>query len=212
VISTGVLVVTGSDGRWHPGIGDPTLMGWVTVVAYAIAAALAFHAHRVAQRDTRALRLFWGAVTLLLAALCVNKQLDLQSWAAEIARDLARQQGWYARRRPIQVLAIVAFAVVSAAGVLSLAVALRSYLRALWIALLGVAELVVFVVIRASSFNKVDQLIGTTFVGARVNWILELSGIALVGWGAWGFARRCGGSHQHQGRRRPRCVARSERM
>ena len=25
-----VALVTGSDGRWHPGIGDPTVMGWVT--------------------------------------------------------------------------------------------------------------------------------------------------------------------------------------
>jgi hypothetical protein len=210
VTLTQVLAVTGADGRWHPGIGDPTVMGWVTVVAYAVAAVLAFRACRAA-RGGRTLRLFWGAVALMLAALCVNKQLDLQTWATEIARDLARRQGWYAERRPVQVFAILGFAAVGAAAVLTLAVALRNHLRAVWIGLLGVAELVVFVVIRASSFHRVDRLLRVSFAGARLNWILELSGIALVAWGAWGFARRRAGSLQRAKRRSPRGVVRSRR-
>lgn len=184
-----LAAVVGTDGRWHPGIGDPSVMGWVTVVAYAGAAALAVRAYRVTNSNARPLRLFWGSLALLLIALGINKQLDLQSWATQIARDLARSQGWYAERRSVQVLGILAVALAGVAGTLVIVIAMRRYLRAVWPALLGVAELVVFVVVRASSFHKMDQLIGTTVAGARLNWVLELSGIVFVGWGAWLFAR-----------------------
>src|SRR4051812_4569456 len=40
------LLVTGADGRWHPGIGDPGVVGWLTVVAYFAAAGLAYRALR----------------------------------------------------------------------------------------------------------------------------------------------------------------------
>jgi hypothetical protein len=33
-------------GNWSPGIGDPTVVGWVTVVAYAVAALLCWRAFR----------------------------------------------------------------------------------------------------------------------------------------------------------------------
>jgi hypothetical protein len=38
-----------------------------------------------------------------------------------------------------------------------------------------------FVVIRASSFHHVDVLLASTLGGLRWNWILELSGIMVVG-------------------------------
>ena len=44
-----VALVTGADGRWHPGIGDPTIMGWVTVVAYALATYFGFQALRASE-------------------------------------------------------------------------------------------------------------------------------------------------------------------
>ena len=70
------------DGRWHPGIGDPTLLGWATVVGYFGAALLAYRALRLHQaappsRDRRLLLGFWAAVLCAMALLGVNKQLDL---------------------------------------------------------------------------------------------------------------------------------------
>ena len=34
-----ILLAAVEGGRWKPGIGDPTVMGWVTVAAYFVTAA-----------------------------------------------------------------------------------------------------------------------------------------------------------------------------
>jgi hypothetical protein len=39
------------DDHWEPGIGDPTFVGWVTVVAYVIAAYLCWRAARGTARQ-----------------------------------------------------------------------------------------------------------------------------------------------------------------
>src|SRR3954452_14044830 len=97
-----------TDGRWHPGIGDPTLLGWATVVGYFGAALLAYRALRLHQaappsKDRRLLMGFWAVVLCAMVLLGVNKQLDLQTWLTEIGRDLARSEGWYQRRQVFQV-------------------------------------------------------------------------------------------------------------
>jgi hypothetical protein len=53
------------------------------------------------------------------------------------------------------------------------------------LALSGLIFLLSFVLIRAASFHHVDVLINQTALGLRWNWILELSGIGLVGGGAF---------------------------
>jgi len=89
---------------WRPGIGDPTVMGWVTVGAYAVAAAVAgvaAHRARGAAAPHPGPDRTWLLVAGLMALLCVNKQLDLQSLFTDLGRVLAREQGWYARRREV---------------------------------------------------------------------------------------------------------------
>ena len=53
--------------RWSPQIGDPTVAGWGTVVAYAFCAVLGFIALLRVQ-DSRE-RIFWGLVTLAMLSL-----------------------------------------------------------------------------------------------------------------------------------------------
>jgi hypothetical protein len=79
--------------RWRPEIGDPSFMGWFTVVAYGIVALLAARV-RLKGKDR-----IWLAVTLGMAALCVNKQLDLQSLFTHIGRVASHHLGWYEQRR-----------------------------------------------------------------------------------------------------------------
>ena len=45
----------------------------------------------------------------------------------------------------------------------------------------GLAFLLTFIVVRAVSFHHVDMFLGTRIAGLRMNWILELTGIGLVG-------------------------------
>ena len=63
---------------WSPGIGDPTVWGWLTVVIYAVATLVTAQVARVGPfpRYTRLKeRVFWTCLALGLAALTVNKQL-----------------------------------------------------------------------------------------------------------------------------------------
>jgi hypothetical protein len=87
------------DGQWRPGIGDPTPLGWATVVAYLAASWACCRAaaaeRRSAHRGRNSTRPFWSSLGLLLLLLGLNKQLDLQSALTAFGRRLAREQGWY---------------------------------------------------------------------------------------------------------------------
>ena len=113
-----------------------------------------------------------------MVLLGINKQLDLQTWLTQMGRDLARAEGWYERRQEFQVAFISVIAVVGLVGLLNAALTLRFILWRVAGALLGLGFLVTFVVVRAASLHRVDALLGYgTF---RLNWVLELGGIALV--------------------------------
>jgi hypothetical protein len=189
--------------EWTPGIGDPTVMGWLTVVAYFVAAWLCLRAFKSEKRGpdrpyrqaipalVRVLKKHWpsppaparrAALWLVLAfvlgALGVNKQLDLQTLFTQTLRDLARAQGWYERRRPYQVAFIAAVGLTSAAGTALLAFAMRRVLHRIWLGLLGLGLLAGFVLIRAASIHQVDVMLKRGVV--RLNWVLELGAIGVI--------------------------------
>jgi len=82
-------------------------MGWLTVVAYGLAAAAClFAAMRASavpgsEKGLKA-RTIWIIMTVLMTLLCINKQLDLQSLITDIGRVVARHEGWYQERRSFQ--------------------------------------------------------------------------------------------------------------
>src|SRR5688500_15926502 len=170
---------------WRLGIGDPTIMGWVTVAAYFTVAMLCLRQAVDTRRQKAAPEkvLFWGTLTALLVFLGVNKQLDLQTLLTLTGRRIAIAQGWYENRRVVQIFFVGCIAV---GGFLSVAVMRRLvYKHAdLRLPLVGFVVLLGFVVIRAASFHHVDQLINFRLAGVRMNWVLELGAISLVGMGA----------------------------
>lgn len=180
-------MTTSHDGRWHAGIGDPNATGWITVAAYASAALLCYLCQR--KTPTGPARQFWWAMALTMAALGLNKQLDLQTWFTEVGRDLSLQYGWYARRRTVQAVFIGALLIaglVARSWLLHRIKALDVYARR---AASGLVVLGVFVLVRATSFHHVDALLGFTIENIRLNVVLELSGIAIIVVGAWGRLR-----------------------
>jgi hypothetical protein len=174
-----VAVVVG--GEWRPGIGDPTVMGWVTVVAYLAASYACWRTAAAERRISERNPWFWRIFAVLLLLLGINKQLDLQSLITVIGRKMAAKQGWYQERKVYQAAFIAGVAVVGVLSVIGLGWMVRKSLRRLGLALAGGVFLVSFVVIRASSFHKIDQLLKMNFGGLRWNWILELGGIACIG-------------------------------
>ena len=175
---------------WSPTIGDPTAMGWITVALYfgvSLLAAL------VSSRHPGRLRLFWLILSAILLALAINKQLDLQSALTATGRCLAKAQGWYDARQIIQSRFILAIMGLSVVAALWLCWAMRRDLGRIWLAVIGFVCLLAFIAIRASGFHHFDQFIGYEIGNVRMNWILEIGGIALIGLNALYLLRRKAG-------------------
>src|SRR6185295_4592983 len=168
-------------GSWAPGIGDPTVVGWVTVGLYFVAALVSL---RVGwgrgQRLARSERFFYRGLTVALFALGVNKQLDLQTALTELGRIMASEEGWYEQRRRVQRVFILLVGLVAFAGAGTGLFFLRRAPRATHVTLLGVIGLVAFVLIRASSFHHVDLFIRSSWWGIKGNWLIEVGSILVV--------------------------------
>jgi len=170
------------DGRWHPGIGDPNVTGWVTVGADALAMLLCYLCYRRSAPGTE--RRFWLVVTMLMALFGANKQLDLQTWLTEVGRDLALQQGWYQSRRFVQGIFIF-FLLMGAFRLRAwLGIRLGKLSAGARQAGFGLVLLAAFVVMRASSFHHVDAMLGLSLANVRVNVVLEISAISVIAWAA----------------------------
>ena len=171
--------------NWKPEIGDPTFMGWFTVAAYFVAAALLLYKRHLAislyPSAWSQHRFVLLVLALLMIAMGINKQLDLQTWVTNVGRELAEAQGWYDKRRLVQGLVLAGIAAIGVT-IAVVIVRMRGVAKAHRLALFGVLLVVGFVAVRASSFFKVDRLLGFDTAGVRINWMLELGAIAVVIW------------------------------
>jgi hypothetical protein len=175
---------------WSPGIGDPGIIGWITVLAYFVSAKMAYAAgeryrRRSLSDDTRfhqSIRAsrFWTIIVIVLVALGINKQLDLQSLFTAIVRYTAKEQGWYAERRGPQRLFIVGISVTALTIVGFMIFSLHGLDRWVKLAAAGAIMLLTFIVVRAASFHHVDMVLGRVLGGVRINHLLELGGISII--------------------------------
>ncbi|WP_212751884.1 isopropylmalate isomerase [Roseovarius arcticus] len=164
--------------RWSPQIGDPTIVGWLTVASYFIVSVISV---LVFLRQSGRSRMFWLFLSALLFALAINKQLDLQSALTAVGRCLSQAQGWYAERRTFQLSFIISIIIASVLIAVLLFWAMRRELKHIWLALTGTALLLAFIAIRAVGFHHFDQFIGYEVGSIRVNWAFEIGGIAMIG-------------------------------
>lgn len=172
------------------GLGDVTVLGWSVFLAYFGVAALCYRAAArcwLVGETSRRLCWFWIAAAGVLVLLGVNKQLDLQVWLNAFGRQLAEAEGWYRNRRLAQLTFFAGFAsAVVSVGLWMLWLA-RGHLRTVSGALLGLAALAAFLLIRAISFDVVD--LRTDLGGIKLHEILEMLGICLIGVAATFFVR-----------------------
>jgi hypothetical protein len=178
-----LLAFTDND-HWVAGIGDPTPLGWVTVGAYFVASVICWMNAFSKASPTRIERLFWMAFGLGMAALGINKQLDLQTWFTLTAKSLAKSEGWYEQRQIFQTFFIAAIAIVGAGSLALLWAVVRRAPVAYRLAVIGGVFLMCFIVVRAASFHHVDQLLGVQVGALKMNHILELGGIGCIALGA----------------------------
>lgn len=165
--------------RWQLGIGDPTIFGWITVLAYLVAVVCCFRQAGVVKKlggDNK----FWLYLAVFLLLLGINKQLDLQSWFTQTMRDSAKAHGWYEQRRPVQ----FAFIALMGLGFVLTLISLRLFLANSWrhnkLAWFGIVLLCTFILMRAASFEHFDMLIHHPIFGLNINIILENGAILLI--------------------------------
>jgi hypothetical protein len=175
-------------GNWSPGIGDPTFVGWFTVVAYFLAALACWRVRAGSPETQPRLRrkehVFWTGLTVAMLFLCLNKQLDLQTAFTEVLRGLAKRQGWYDARFAYQKAFIASMAGASLVAVLLCVRLTLDLPGSVKTAGVGMVLIAFFVLIRAASFHHIDRLLGQTILLLHVNWLVELGGIAVVLLGA----------------------------
>jgi len=171
------------DFNWVPGIGDPTFCGWVTVVLYLLACLSCWKTAEVVlrrdlngQSDSRV----WLALSIAFFFLGINKQMDLQSAMTELGRMVAFSGGWYEQRRTVQIYFVIGVAATCVAGTVALLFWIRKSPIQTWLALVGSTFVLGYVLVRAASFHHIDDFIGRRVLGFKWNWILEMTGIAIV--------------------------------
>lgn len=167
------------DGRWHAGIGDPTIFGWVTVLVYIIAIYLCSKQAVISKQSTEDARFSVG-LALFLLLLAINKQLDLQTWFTQMIKDNALAHGWYAHRKPVQLIFIVTLGLSFLIAITSLQLFLTNSWRRHRLAWLGICLLCTFILMRASSFHHFDIFINHQVLGLTVNEVLEVGSILLI--------------------------------
>ena len=95
--------------NWTPGIGDPTIGGWVTVALYLLASGSCWiSAQKLGLEEVPRSneRRAWRAMSVLLLVLGIIKQLNLLTALTAAGRVLARNQGWYEQRQFVQLVFI----------------------------------------------------------------------------------------------------------
>lgn len=173
---------------WTPGIGDPEITGWVTVGAYLLCLWLAVRVLR--RRPAAAVRGLWLAIAVLTGFLALNKQLDLQTALTAAGRCMARAQGWYDSRYLVQLAFIAGLVLGVLLALVWAANSLRGRMRGNRPALLGLAVLCGFVLVRAVGFHHVDGLLGAEFAKIRYNFWFENAGLLLIALNALWLLRR----------------------
>ena len=180
--------------RWSPGIGDPSIGGWLTVFVYGLAAFIAFMRLQVAiseRERNRAINRdlsiwsgpevrFWLALALGLVLLGINKQLDLQSFLTATGKCAAQAQGWYDNRRTVQIIFLTGLGIAGSMLAFFGFSMLRGNFRKNSLVLAGMALLLTFVMARAALFHQVDVLINWRILGLKINWILEIGALAMI--------------------------------
>lgn len=166
---------------------DAGTLPWLAVAGYLLGAGLCVWQR--GQSATTRERLFWMLAALAMLALGINKQLDLQTALTAWARQLARDDGWFAERRALQAIFVKAAAATALILGLGMAwLARRMRVRVIMV-FAGLMLLALFVMIRAASFYHIDVVMRHPVLGLKLHTVLELAGIAIVVVGA-GWPRR----------------------
>jgi hypothetical protein len=176
-------VIYGAAAVWEQALLGLTWYHGVIAVAYLGVAWLCLLNAYIAQTERDPHRV-WYMTALLLSLLAINTLLRADVFVTHGLRGLARVEGWYGVRRPLQYLAEFVVALV----LLFLAGRLRRELTAGPVqsesVAFGLALLLLLLAVRTVSAHGTDAIMNFYLAGVSVGRWLELGGIALILQGA----------------------------
>lgn len=170
------------DGLWYWELGDPDPGSLIVTAAYFLVSICCGAAGRYSVGRKQSA--FWYLFALLLFALGVNKQADLQSLVTLLGRDIAQDMGFYQVRRNLQFIFVVALAGSAALSIGFGLWRIRRWALCYWIAVVGLAVQATFVVGRAASFHHVSTNLTIASGELKLRLLFESLGLALIMVGA----------------------------
>jgi hypothetical protein len=178
-------------GRWRLGIGDPSLLGWVTTIGYFVAAGLcvayALRSRKTFSEDCVVHRpssfrpsasFFWWSLAVFMLLMGFNKQLDLQNLILEVSRRMSVEQGWFAERDAVRKWILLGFGLAFSILLIWMGWKARGAWRRYVLPASGIALLVLFVLIRASGHRL--EILGYRPGSFSKYKVLEIGGIVCV--------------------------------
>jgi ACR3 family arsenite efflux pump ArsB len=174
---------------WRPQLDNPNFLGWSVVAAYLLGAIFCgWVALKTGKLDSEGSKIWWLLAVVLLF-LGINKQLNLQTLMIVMGRRAAFAGGWYGHRRFVQVIFSAAFALLGLCLLVCFAAHAKRFIERNRLAFAGVIVLLLFVVLRSSTINHANNLIGVDLKGEHWAWVLELCGSFLIIWSAAAAAK-----------------------
>ena len=166
---------------WRPGIGDPTVIGWVTVIAYGVAALLCLRAGlRIRRKQVQSQvdpPAPWFVFAAALLFLGLNKQLDLQTLLIQAGRQIALAGGWYANRRAAEAVFFFVASAIVVASLFFVGWRTRQFFKRHPSALVGSFLLLSYLLLRSASIEHLDEALGLNLEDRPWMAAIELSGI-----------------------------------
>lgn len=173
------------ESGWSPKFGDPTILGWITVLGYflvfliCVKNMIVLKNNEVVENRNKEL-VFFIFLTVAIFLLGLNKQLDLQSFITGVFRTIARNEGWYSERRFVQKEFIMWISLISVASFFTVLIWLRKSIVKLGVTLFGLCALIGFVLIRAASFHHVDVAFRYKIGDFKLYSVIELSALVII--------------------------------
>lgn len=165
-----------TESGWRPGMNQPSLLAWVIVCGYVLAAGWAW---AVGRRRPRCEQPWWLVTAILLGLLALSKALDLHTGVAEAVRRAMIQRNMHPERYEVQAAYAVGVVIVVSTCMV-LAVTRTPRRRRHVPALAATLVLAGYMALRAGSAHAVDQALGMPLGPTRVGTALELAGLVLL--------------------------------
>jgi hypothetical protein len=148
--------------------------GYVMAAAFALVAGV--NDVRSRGRDAGWWPIVWFGSAVILLAMAVARAIELGRLVPNLGRQRARSEGWYAQRRDVQEMMIVAIAIVSMIALAIAIVWLRSNGRRYLPEVVSVLALLGFAGVRLVSLHQVDVLLYRRRIeGIKLDVVVELA-------------------------------------